>query len=291
MKAFGVAALLITVGLTAACPQAGPFLAPGGPMGADVSKSVESPADTSDETLTPPPAPPEAGPKGLEMTDGGGPAAGSEQFKRYAGGPLSPIEPKSDEANITVVAYIDARLSYGPNYSQILPESPPMPFLLTKAGAPVTFNFLLELAFAGEDKGDGTTEIWWLPAGLPLDAPNAEGGVVRLVHQPAGTAAAFYCDAQWTNPDPSGTNLSFPPLALGPGKVSFYQYQKGDQDAAHNLIFVKPTDFHPCGGLIPLTTGDPAKPFPPVAPPLMVHPLGSYALIPFKLMTTPLKMP
>jgi hypothetical protein len=308
MKPFGVAALLITVGLTTACPQAGPLLTPNGGFTANAPKTEEG-GVKDDEAAAPavevPPTPPpsdapfagapspDAVPRSLETGEkGDAPAGGSGQFQMYAGGPLSPIQPKSDETNIVIKSYVDARLRYGPNYSQILPESPPMPFILTKTGGPVTFNFLLELAFAGEEKPDGTMEIWWAPAGLPFDAPpDAEGGVVRLVHQPVRTAEAFYCDAQWTNPAPSGANLSFPPLGLGPGKISFYQYQKVEQDAAHNLIFLKPSDFHPCGSLVPVTTGDPEHPFPPVAGPVGVHPLGSYAAIPFKMLTTPLNMP
>ncbi len=53
MKALGVAALLITISLTTACPQAGQFVAPGGPLGADAPKAGEKVADDFDETAPP----------------------------------------------------------------------------------------------------------------------------------------------------------------------------------------------------------------------------------------------
>jgi hypothetical protein len=140
---------------------------------------------------------------------------------------------------------------------------------------------------------DGTPEIFWMPAAIPFDDPSPAVGDVRVVFEPAGENGRFYCDAQWTNPNPSpwGENLVIPNLDLGAGKLSFYIYHHAVKDDANNLIHFKPEDFQTCnGGLVPLASGDMDRPCPP-ARGSKVYPLGSFQLSLFKFLKTPLSFP
>lgn len=236
-----------------ACPQAGQFLTP------QPHQAAAPTEEGGDEGEVSPPAP--------------------ENPFHYT--LREPIDPKSDTPNIRIISFVDARLRWGTDYSLILPKAPPMLYFLDRGSETTSLTFVLEVMFPGM-KSDGADDPLWIRASLP---PNGQGFAVRLVFQPDGqpASAAVYCDALWITNSAGEAFLSFPNLPLGPGEVSFYLYQKILM-VSGELQIEQPTDFH-TGGLVPLTTGDPRKPFPSEPESSAVHRLGSFQFLQFIRMT------
>lgn len=215
MKAFGVAALLIIVGLATACPQAGQFFAPNGGFTADAPKTEE--AGVKDDEIPPPDAEapaaspafdkePIATPPPSENTSGGGGGEPKDQY--LASG--KPIDPKSDDYFVDdfVWTFADARLRYdkAKNFQTVLSPTVTPKLVLPQNGA-IDFPAISEVT----EKGEGITP--WI---------DSIGYSIRMIFWPENNPGKpVYCDAKVFYSKADG-NVRFTGVTAGRGLLSFY---------------------------------------------------------------------
>jgi len=290
MKHYGVAILLAVLCLTTACPQAGQVLSPA-TFSASNDKGEDRDAGASDTLAEAPeisPIAPKSDPADVDKPEKiSAPLPGyapnldnalksndlaqlPDMSAKQAPGLGGPIEPKSDSGNVTINSIQEFRIRYGANFDQVLPPSPPLPFLTKAGGGSLTLSYILEMGMPSYGVA------WSLPT------PNAEGLAypLRLVFTPTGKAESYYCDATWVDPATNGgANVVFKNLALGAGTISLHLIETIQVDAEGNLIYEKPSDLH-TDGLVPLNVAYPWIPFPPGNIPSKVHKLGSFTVVP-----------
>jgi hypothetical protein len=237
MKSLGVAALLVTLGLTAACPQTGQFLTPNGGFSAEAPKTTEEGGAKNDEIPSPvpesPTVPPDAPPPPSDTPFGGSPppdagpdlpvtapppseksasgSGGQPQEQFLASG--KPIEPKSDDYMVDdlIWTFAAARFRYdkAKNFQTILSPAVTPKLTLPQNGA-IHFPAFAEVT----EKGEGITP--W------IDSKNYQ---IRMIYRPeADPSKPVYCDAQVfvDYSAAEGGNVLFSDVTAGKGLLSFY---------------------------------------------------------------------